>query len=193
VLTRYANITIDDFNKVCSMGAAGFLKNDKQQLQNGLFIEKISEWIKIYWHSEERKQALLTLDKIIDENVVICKDPVAQWKASIESVYKTFDEYKKDGTLPFTPHIYYDLITDRLGVKTLITDPEARAEITSRATERYKNYLYTSRKEIGYNFSSLLENMANNRSYMNISKGLALKHYFDTLIAANSDIRQIVQ
>ena len=196
----FKNLTKLELKAACKNGVIG---NYGQWF--GMCLKTFNEWIKAYLNHETRKQAIkewnLAIEKSQFSNV-----PVANIDFfDSQSCINAFNTYKTSKIMPLAPFAYYDILNERLGteyngLKTLITDKEVRQTLVEQSDFEFvrlctmgkKKYekmgdLSGAEKIMDY----LLEDKKGLKGYERIVKANFLKHYFETLIAENKEMKLI--
>ena len=148
-------------------------------------------WLKAYYELNERKQAIKEFHNLLDAP----KFEKIERKNDDSLVFDAFEQFKKDGTLPFgvKASLLYMSICKIKGIdpdkkgQSLIMDSKIRMDIRIEAIETYKMELFkknTSRKQIE-NLIEQCDIPDLNPSYKRVCRSIALRYYFEECIKLN--------
>lgn len=159
----------------------------------GVNVQTLYNWFKKYQESDELKKAKLECNQLLDEETGIKRadKPIGSvFEVTIDHVNNLFLEYKVSGNLPSFARIYYDSLCKIKGVKSLITDKEARELIRESSFKEYIASLRAKKYHIKEpdNYNKLINSFdKDSATFASISKRLALKWYFDEQIKQGNE------
>lgn len=184
---KFEHITLEEIQLFISNGIRGEYGSFNNQM-NTINIQNLHWWIRKGMESVERKNALdafnKELDKINKSGKPVFYTPEQFKKLAIEA----FNDYKNSGKMPYVPHVIYDTIKESLNVKSLINQ-EDWPYIQAEGIEEYKRKYTFGKRE--HELKKIIENLdlsKDNKALSFATKGVALKHYFDKLIAEGKEI-----
>jgi hypothetical protein len=200
LLDRYPTITKSEFRIACKNGV---LEMYGQWF--GMCLKSVNQWLKGYMAGEGRIKAIKEWNAQIEKSETSDVPIKAKEFFSKAACMKAFESYKKDREIAF-PFAYYDIINDLVGVpfkagyknKTLVADPEVRKRIIAEVTESHTNGLLKEKlkqEKRGNHVSAealmsiITADFKNTKSLENLIKGEFLKHYFDSLITENKQLK----
>lgn len=180
---KFNHLTLEEIKLAMSMG----VRLSYGQFM-GINITTIHYWLKCYQVDVDRENSLNKYNRMLSEAETI-NIPVKLSNAELLThCLNAFEEYKKDGTMPFSPHATYEAIKELQGVKTLIkysdwekVKKEAKQNLValtkskaSRKTDipgMLKKLMYTTESQ--YEFEI---------------KKVGLKYFFDELIKTDKPL-----
>lgn len=191
---KFEHITLEEIKLFISNGIRGEYPTFNGMM-NTLNVQNIHFWIKCGMASKDREVALKEFNRTLD---------AAQKENNVEvppEYYRTasiaaFDDYKKDGTLPFFPHVIYDYLAEQIGseyqkgeekFKTLITDQRKRVELFTQAKNTFKSKNLPEKKRQD---PKTLEELFSKqeRAFEFLVKRVYLAEFFNQLISTNSPL-----
>lgn len=179
LLTRFKNITIQEFKFILSEGSRGVYKTKKEEILT-CSVQSMNQWVKNYLDSETYKMAFNdyhTRLKIVAPKV----EPTPE---EIEKILETgcneaYKHFKHTGDLPFTCAPYYDYLKKK---GKLVLTKEQKGKYLEKAQNNIRQDLKENRGKLSQiDFKKQMSEIGQNLRTVNECKRLAVQDYFSNL------------
>jgi hypothetical protein len=188
VYDKFKGLTIEEFGIAVKNGTIGDYGETF-----GVNLKTIVQWIKGYQSDERKKLAYDGVNHVLKLAQSRIYTEAEKFENIKQSTIRAYNDFKENSFLfPIFPAPYYDFLKE---IGLINYSKDVKLDIAERAKKEYETNVLTQKKERRVKASevaSLLINLNENRSFVNICKKIALLKYFTELKKKGESIEGLI-